>query len=814
MRRRPLLLAALVLLVGAPAGVQTDVSVAAAATAPVVIDGHGNGHGIGLSQWGAYGYAVDKGWTAAQILDHYYGGTVAATVPLSTSVRVRLQHLDGAQTAVSVESGSLVVQGLTGGPWQSVLVRESATAGVYSVWARSTLQRCPAATGDPVATGWTLVKAAVAGPVDIHTLADSASVTDVTKLLATCEPNGTLRWYRGTIRALNDSAGNNRTLSLVPMEQYLRTVIAMEMSPGWADDGGGRGAQALQAQAVAARSYALAYQWYPYAEMCDMSCQSYFGVAYRLPGAALRQVEYPATDAAVKATAGVVRRVGTTAGAIALTMFSASNGGYSAPGSGPLQPFTALPDAGDATALNPNHTWSVSLTPATIAAKYPAIGTFTGITVLTRNGFGEWGGRVLSLRLTGTAGSATVTGAAFRSAMGLKDTWFHVRDVSSPPAPAADPCKGRVAPAVTGVLTAPVGSRFTAVRATRLIDTTNGTGTVAGALRAGCTLVVTPVVPAGVTSIEVNLTSLYTAVGGAVTAWACGTARPVGPALKTVAGRVVASMTVVRLGANGSFCLYSSTVTHLQVDLFGTYSTTSGLRYQPVPPARLFDSRAGAKPVAGATLSVKVAGTLRVPAGATAASLTVHATAVAANGTVTVYPCTSPRTVVPTLRVSKALDTTNHVQITLNGAGRVCVYVSAPMHVTVDVSGWFGAAATTQYFGVNAIRFVNTGSGVGLVGGFAAGATRAFTIAGIRGVPAAATVKAVLAEVSTWGAPSNGYLTVHACTTPVPGVSMVRMGPYAAATTSVAGMDNASGRWCITASTATQVAVDVVGWYA
>jgi hypothetical protein len=75
-------------------------------------------------------------------------------------------------------------------------------------------------------------------------------------------------------------------------------------------------------------------------------------------------------------------------------------------------------------------------------------------------------------------------------------------------------------------------------------------------------------------------------------------------------------------------------------------------------------------------------------------------------------------------------------------------------------------------------------------------------------------VKAVLAEVSTWGAPSNGYLTVHACTTPVPGVSMVRMGPYAAATTSVAGMDNASGRWCITASTATQVAVDVVGWYA
>ena len=72
--------------------------------------------------------------------------------------------------------------------------------------------------------------------------------------------------------------------------------------------------------------------------MCDMSCQSYFGVAFQSAGAALRQVEYPATDAAVKATAGVVRRVGAVAGAIALTMFSASNGGYTAPGSGPLQP--------------------------------------------------------------------------------------------------------------------------------------------------------------------------------------------------------------------------------------------------------------------------------------------------------------------------------------------------------------------------------------------------------------------------------------------------------------------------------------------
>src|SRR5262252_5969084 len=41
----------------------------------VTLSGHGYGHGIGMSQVGAYGYAVHFGWTAQQILAHYYGGT-------------------------------------------------------------------------------------------------------------------------------------------------------------------------------------------------------------------------------------------------------------------------------------------------------------------------------------------------------------------------------------------------------------------------------------------------------------------------------------------------------------------------------------------------------------------------------------------------------------------------------------------------------------------------------------------------------------------------------------------------------------------
>lgn len=39
----------------------------------LVLEGAGFGHGIGMSQWGAYGKAVN-GWNAAQILHAYYGG--------------------------------------------------------------------------------------------------------------------------------------------------------------------------------------------------------------------------------------------------------------------------------------------------------------------------------------------------------------------------------------------------------------------------------------------------------------------------------------------------------------------------------------------------------------------------------------------------------------------------------------------------------------------------------------------------------------------------------------------------------------------
>ena len=63
------------------------------------IDGHGWGHGVGMSQWGAYGFAR-QGTPFDQILAHYYQGTTLGPAPLA---RVRVLLVPG-QARVTVSS--------------------------------------------------------------------------------------------------------------------------------------------------------------------------------------------------------------------------------------------------------------------------------------------------------------------------------------------------------------------------------------------------------------------------------------------------------------------------------------------------------------------------------------------------------------------------------------------------------------------------------------------------------------------------------------------------------------------------------------
>jgi SpoIID/LytB domain protein len=379
-------------------GVHSLSPASAALQGNVEISGHGFGHGRGLSQWGARGYAVDHNWSWQQILNHYYGGTVAGAAG-NPVIGVELLSRGGQDMVVTVPSITVNGAPVTGAA--AVLVRRTAD-GKFNVYKG-------AGCGGP----WTSWRGGLASGVVVSTLASAADPANHVQL---CE-GGQVRGYRGKLVAV-DTGPTSAVVNHVYLEDYLKGVLPSEMPSSWADLGGGRGANALRAQAVAARSYALATPRNRYATTCDTTaCQVYKGEYTRPVASATRTyVEDPRANAAIAATAGQVRKKAN--GAVSRTEFSASTGGWTTPGE-----FPAVQDLGDGTAGNPNSNWSVSVDAGTLAAR---LGTppITGISVTQRNGLGVDGGRVLRVVVDTSGGPYAFTGNQFRSRVGLKSDWF------------------------------------------------------------------------------------------------------------------------------------------------------------------------------------------------------------------------------------------------------------------------------------------------------------------------------------------------------------------------------------------------------
>jgi peptidoglycan hydrolase-like amidase len=146
--------------------------------------------------------------------------------------------------------------------------------------------------------------------------------------------------------------------------------------------------------------------------------------------------EATSTDRAVARTAGEFLDY---RGAVACTEFSSSNGGWSRAGDEPY--LVAKPDPWDGVVRSVDHLWHAAITPRQITRQWPRLGRLRGIAVHRRDGHGDWGGRVLSVRLIGTKQTITVSGDAFSAAMRLRDSWWRAA-AGSPaagPAPAPSP---------------------------------------------------------------------------------------------------------------------------------------------------------------------------------------------------------------------------------------------------------------------------------------------------------------------------------------------------------------------------------------
>ncbi len=871
------------LLVRAPAPTVS----AQTAIASVVVEGTGNGHGRGMSQWGAYGWAVDRGWTWMQILDHYYGNTTLDDVDTSGTIDVQLKALDGLTGAgvgvVSwaaagvqwagnvaakvypsmyaaeisenrfqvygattracpavrtltvpdgpIEQGSpdrdavreiqiflnafqppsnLFVDGLFGNQTGTRLEewQDAQDLPIDRIWNADDAERARLliSTGAPTAL-WEPIGGPVAGPIEFTTdngSVDGARMTTgaATSALGACDRNGRVTHYRGTIRV---DGLRNRVVNRVRIEDYLRGVVPKEISASWADAGGGNGLQAVKAQAVAARSYALQPgRWAT--GICDtQSCQVYAGAATRssVASSTALPVEDGRTDRAIRETVGKVRRWAVDvagagkAGDIVSTEFSGSNGPRTAG-----WPFPVVDDAlGDGTSLNRNHRWTRVLDAGALASRY-GLGTLTSVRMTEGSGTdgtrydGIWYNNVV---LTGTGGSRTIPAWTFRNDNGLPSPGFTLRTESGPGGPMG--ANQRIELEVVGA----------AVKAP------DGT---------------TDVVPAGVSAVALNLTAVLPSAAGFMTVWPCDVGRPDASNLNYVGNGVVANSVIAPVGANGKVCFYTNQTSHLLVDISGWFADSS---FVGATPKRVVDTRnaIGGPKVrvpAGGTISVPLAGAAvrrtdgspdRIPGDATAVAMNVTAVLPSQAGFFTVWPCGTAMPTTSNVNFTAGAVVANGVVASLGTDGSVCIYSDQQSDVLVDVLGWFGTGGGQRpYTGAVPSRIVDTRNAIGGPRGvITPGAPKTVPVRGVsvnvdgavQQVPADAS--AVALNVTIVEARDAGYATVWPCGTPMPDASNVNFGRGGTAANGVIAPIGAAGSVCIYTSADAHLIVDIAGWF-
>ncbi len=367
---------------------------ASAASPPATtlyISGGGFGHGIGMSQYGAYGYAL-HGWSYQQILAHYYTGTTLGTTNPGQVVRVLLGSGPAAFAGASSAGNKRLNPSIT---YQVVPL----PSGSLKLLNQTTRKAVGTFSAPLTATG--------PGPLSVAGLGS----------------------YRGSLEFRPNGSGGVYTVNAVGLDDYVQGVIAAEMPSTWS-------AEALKAQAVAARTYAITtdvagtfYDLYP-----DTRSQMYRGVA----------AETPATDAAVAATTG---QIVTYDGAPAVTYFFASSGGHTEsiedawPGATADPWLRGVPDPYDGAGGDPYHHWTrpISLTAAAKQLGKLVKGKLVGIRVI-RHGASP---RIMSATVIGTRGTSSVTGGQLQAAFGLLSTWAQFTTISSSagPTPAAGPSR-------------------------------------------------------------------------------------------------------------------------------------------------------------------------------------------------------------------------------------------------------------------------------------------------------------------------------------------------------------------------------------
>ncbi|HEX4720810.1 MAG TPA: SpoIID/LytB domain-containing protein [Thermoleophilaceae bacterium] len=372
----------------------------AAANSTFTIRGAGFGHGIGMSQYGAYGYAA-HGADWKNIVLHYFTDT-------------HLGNAAGRTIRVLLQSGNKTV-------WVSGATR----AGNHKLDSTKSYRL--------VRTGLNGVELRAAAGKRIATMdgvvpVSSSSGSVVLGGRAISGLSGGR--YRGVLEVRPGTFGGLMAVNALPLDSYIQGVIVGEMPTSWPQP-------ALEAQAVVARSYALTsdaggaiFDQYP-----DTRSQMYYGMSRETAG----------TNLAVQSTAGQVVMYGDQ---VATTYYFSTSGGRtenienSWPGTAPVPYLRSVDDPYDN--LSPRHRWRFVWSRSRLDAKLGGFvkGKLKAVQV-TKRGVSP---RIVSAKVVGSKGTTAVSGPQLRSRLRLYDTWAYFISIKSgqqktPLAPPAQPMR-------------------------------------------------------------------------------------------------------------------------------------------------------------------------------------------------------------------------------------------------------------------------------------------------------------------------------------------------------------------------------------
>ena len=372
MRRLAVTVVAALACVAAAAGPATG---SAPSPTAFVLTGGGWGHGVGMSQWGAFGQAKD-GRDYRTILAYYYPGTTLGPSPVPVPAKLRVLVADGLPAVAVTSTAAIAVVDGTG---RRVRVDRTLTLGPKLLVDDPAT---PAADPAPLVAPVTL-RPAAGGRL---TVAGKA--------------------YRGALR-VSVTGGKLQLVNLVGLETYLLGVVPGEMPKDWP-------LEALEAQAVAARTYAIAnlVEDRSFDLYSDARSQLYYGAGAEAPG----------PTRAVTQTRGQVLSFG---GAPAQTFYFSSSGGRTTSAldafGQDLPYLVSVDDHWDE--VSPNHRWQTQVLGGRQLAR--RLGLRGAVTDVAYQAGAP--GSPAALRVTTSAGSTTERRLSdVRNRLGLKSLDFAV----------------------------------------------------------------------------------------------------------------------------------------------------------------------------------------------------------------------------------------------------------------------------------------------------------------------------------------------------------------------------------------------------